>query len=136
MSNDHKVRLAINLADLTDKVNEKLRRDVINLINVDEPFYTVPGEIEDVAVGFNCSLLGSASVIDAVRSHDRKVKDRPTRAYIFRESWTKLPSDAVLSIIVANKPCLNPIIFPRSVGVARQVAPPVRRFVPGQKGGE
>ena len=83
-----------------------------------------PTRMDEGAVEFTCDLLAAACICDTIRSHDRKVKEYPTRVYLRRAAaWQRLPNDAVLSVVEDEQVKLNPVIFPEEI-VPVEFVPP------------
>lgn len=118
--NGRRERLAINLCDVTDeaRLSEFMRTTLLGgklaetWINVD------PRQIDEAAVEFTCDLLTAACICDTIRTHDRLVKDSPTRVYLRRaDAWRRLPGNVLLSIVSDGELKLNPIVFPDTSSV-------------------
>jgi hypothetical protein len=111
------VRIGICLFDL-DRIdpgmrglllggNLDLRRERVVRVDKDRP--------DETAVPFSCDLLKAASICDVVRGHDREAGDQPTRVYLKKDHWRRLPADALLTLTVDGGPALNPEWFPVEV---------------------
>lgn len=111
--NEDQHRIAINLRDL-DRADSALRALVAQLIKP-APIRIDPNDLDEVAVAFACRPLQAATVCDLVREHDRRVGDAPTRVYLFRKTWSKLPSHEALAVGTGVSLRLNPKLFPESV---------------------
>lgn len=128
-------KLAVALADL-DRVDPELRGpllagrlDLTTAIRVG-----ADRAIEDTpVVMFTCDLLTAATVCDILRSNDRKLGDQPTRLYIHRgQSWSRVNFNEILTVLVAGKVKLNPLVFP-SVQLEANTPPPKVKVL-GKKG--
>lgn len=97
-------RLAVNLFDL-DRMNPDVRAMLLGgkldlaggAIRVDD------SRLDETGVTFSCDLLTAASICDVIRNQDRIVGDYPTRIYVFRRAWSRLPGDEVLTEVVVGK---------------------------------
>lgn len=124
-------QLACNVFDL-DKVDPSVREklklsDKISRQTVDMRFDRVK-ESDEAAVVFNCDLLTAALICDILRSHDREMGDSPTRLYLKRKSWSRIPSYVVLTVVVNGHTELNPEVFPTAVPLVDLVPLPPKRI--------
>jgi hypothetical protein len=120
------VRLGINIFDI-DRIDSVMREMMRLTEKIDRtPIRFDPSRMDEGGVAFSCSLLDAACLCDVIRSHDRRAGDFPTRVYVFRKAWSKLPSHAVLTRVREDGKCvLNPEWFgEREIVVS---APPERR---------
>ncbi len=113
-------KLAINLYDL-DRIAPTLRTKLFSgRLDLSKPLSTAWDRTnikEEVAVLFTCDLLTAAIICDTVRSHDRKAGDFPTRLYLKRKSWARIPSGVVLTALTEENKCvLNPKVFSLEMG--------------------
>ena len=107
-----RVMLAANLYDL-DRVPEMIR-ECLNFRNVfmRMAVTTDPDRVDEAAIPFRCDLLTAACICDMIRTHDRGVKDYPTRVYIRKKvAWEKVPANINLTTIEDGDPVLNPVVF-------------------------
>lgn len=106
------VRLAINLYDL-DRLLPFVRETLLGgkLDLKGGAIWVDRSRPDETAVAFACSLETAGAICDVIRSHDREAGDYPTRVYVFRRSWTKLPTDAVLTVMADGKCLTNPAVF-------------------------
>lgn len=116
---DRPEKLAINLFDL-DRIEPSLRGPLLSSrLDLNRPIRTnwdrAASTTDEAAVVFICDLLTAAVVCDTIRSHDRKAGDFPTRLYIQRKTWARIPSHIVLTELVDGKCKLNPSFFPEEV---------------------
>jgi len=83
------------------------------------------GDRKEVGVPFLCPLLEAAIICDTLRRHDKMAGDRPTRVYIRRKTWSKIPGAALLTLVdeTTGKVRLNPKLFPGAIE-PEPVAPP------------
>lgn len=107
-----KVRLAINLVDL-DRMLPEVRSILLGgkLDVAAGPIVVDPDRFGEVAVAFRCPPETAGAICDLIRSHDRDAGDHPTRVYVFRRAWRRLPADAVLTIVEDGKCLTNPEVF-------------------------
>jgi hypothetical protein len=91
-------RLAVNLFDC-DRIEPTVRQMMLGGKLKLEAIRVDPDRGDEVGVEFCCDLLTAAAICDVIRSHDRELGDCLTRVYVFRRTWTKLSSTAVLSRI-------------------------------------
>ncbi len=126
------VRLAVNLIDLervtpfirTALFGPKLARlDASKVLKMD------PARFDEMGVAFACPLLDAACILDTMRAHDRKVGDSPTRCYVFRTAWTKVPGAQQLSVMSNGRPILNPSLFRAAELAAGEWLPPEQQEV-------
>lgn len=120
-------KLAINVFDL-DRIDPDFRRKILAerldlTHHIDMRFDRIK-EADEAAVEFTCDLLTAAIICDILRSHDREVGDFPTRLYLKRESWSRIPSRVVLTVTEHGKVKLNPKLFPTEVRPSELVPPP------------
>lgn len=80
---------------------------------------------DEVCVAFRCDLLAAAALLDVIRGNDRRAGDFPTRAYVRRRSWSKLPGSALLSVVRGGRVSLNPEVFAEDG--AEPLPPPAER---------
>ena len=119
-SQERAEQLAINLYDL-DRLDPTLRAKLFSWsggkprLDMGHPLRTtwdrVNGGTEEVALIFACPLLEAALICDAVRMQDRAVGDFPSRLYVKRKTWTRLPSHSVLTVMRDGRAILNPQVF-------------------------
>lgn len=105
-------KLAINLYDL-DRLDPHIRvKLLVGRIDLLKPIKVAKDRVEpEPAVVFNCGLLTAASICDIIRNEDRNNGDFPTRLYIYRQDWSRIPSHIQLTIVVGGKIVLNPEFF-------------------------
>lgn len=110
------VRIAVNLADV-GRIVPLLRAKLFSgkLDAESGVIRTDSARPEEAAVAFSCGLVVAASVCDIIRAHDRKAGDPPTRCYVFRKVWSRVPSHVLLSVLSDGKTILNPALFAGSV---------------------
>ena len=117
-----KERLALNLFDI-DRIDPLIGIVMGGKLDLSKAIKVDPDRLDETAVAFSCDLLTAACICDTIRTHDKAVKDYPTRVYIFRRSaWSKVAGQGHLSIVVDNKCVLNPKIF-SSVPAANDAEP-------------
>lgn len=106
------VRVAINLKDL-DRIVPAMRQSLLTgkLALAEGAIRTDPARADEAAVAFCCDALTAALVCDIVRSHDRRAGDAPTRCYLFRKAWSKVPGTVALSVVEDGQAKLNPALF-------------------------
>lgn len=67
----------------------------------------------DVALAFACPLVEAALACDALRELDRRAGEPPTRVYVRRRGWSRLPGAVPLTTPDgAGGYALNPDVFP------------------------
>ena len=123
-------RLAINLFDLT-RIDPLVRQMLGLAAQLDAaagPIRMDKDRPDETAVAFRSTdeddLLKAAAVCDVVRSNDRKVGDAPTRTYLKRQVWVRLPSAAVLTLVGENGDLrLNSEWFPEAAPAVELEAP-------------
>lgn len=117
------VRLAVNLYDL-DRVEPLVRQMLLGgKMDLSNAVVTDRDRIDEAAVVFACDLLTAACVCDTLRSHDRVVKDYPTRVYVRRSTaWAKVPGHLHLAVVVKDRCVLNPEVF-GAAATARAAGP-------------
>jgi len=96
------IRLGINIFDLG-----RINSSMLGMLRLAEKIDHVPirfdlSRLDEGGVAFSCPLLDAACLCDVIRCHDRKAGDYPTRVYIFRKAWSRLPSHAVLTRVREN----------------------------------
>lgn len=116
------IKLAVNLYDL-DRCTGDLRTSVAKRVDVHNPIKTdwdrkAECATDERAVVFTCSLISAAVLCDLMRSHDREAGDFPTRLYIKRKEWSRIPSHVVLTVVRGGKAVLNPDFFKVELDVA------------------
>ena len=131
-------RLAINLFDLT-KIDLFVRQMLGLAAKLDAkagPIRVDRDRPDETAVAFHCltatDLLMAAALCDVIRNNDRKVGDVPTRTYLKRQVWSRLPGFAVLTLVDADGTLrLNPEWFPESTPAVELEAPSVNSIFGG-----
>ncbi len=113
-------RLGINLFDL-QRMPATLRDGLLGgKLALRKDALVIAGDDPDeTVVPLTCDLLTAALALDLVRSHDRRHSEDPTRVYLFRKAWTRLPGAAVLTLDRGEglPVILSPEWFPDSVEV-------------------
>lgn len=114
--------LAVNLFDL-GRLDPEFRSWVLaGKVNASEAVWIDKKRVDETAVAFTCDLLTAALCCDLIRAEDAKEGDYPTRVYLFRKAWTKLPSNLPLTVVLpSSKTILNPKVFPTEVEYAENV---------------
>ena len=122
-------RLAVNLWDV-ERIGEQLLAAIRSRLDLQrEAVVSVDdekdgdGRFVNTAIPFNCPLLAAATLLDVVRSTDRRVGDVPTRAYLFRDGWRRLTRYHVLTVVDGDKVSLNPAVFRVDMPLAAGVQP-------------
>ncbi len=115
-------RLALHLADL-DRLTEPMRAKLLGGKLEAKATRMPDGE---AAVALSCGLVSAAVTVDLIRSADREAGDAPTRAYVYRREWQKLPGQVVLTAVVGGAVQLSPAIFS---GVGVSILPPQAKRV-------
>jgi hypothetical protein len=84
---------------------------------------------DEAAVAFKCDLLTACIICDMIRSRDREMGDNPTRLYLKRTSWSRVPNNVVLTVMINGKCRFNPDFFPVKVdlGSLKPPTPLTRR---------
>ncbi len=121
-------RLALNIFDI-GRI-DKTMREILLLDKLDfsAHIWVDKERGDEAAVAFSCDLLTAACICDTIRSHDRSVKDYPTRVYLKKVvAWNKLPGAAVLTVVKNEKVQLNPEFFMVRYEKAAGIAPPMER---------
>lgn len=128
---ERRERLAVNLYDL-DRLDPETKRKFfagrLDTKHVDMRFDRAK-DGDEAAVLLTCDLLTAATICDMLRSRDREMDDSPTRLYLKREAWSRLPSYVVLTIVKDGKVKLNPKVFPTEVNPADIVPLPRKKVV-------
>lgn len=110
-------RLAVNLCDL-DRVDSSIRGMLLSgKLNLQALIRMDRDRPDETAVAFSCDLLTAATCCDVLRGHDLRAGDYPTRVYLFRQSWSKLPGSTVLTLVNDGKVFLNPEVFAGSLAI-------------------
>lgn len=121
-------RLAINLLDL-DRVDPMIRGMLLGgKLDLTQPIRMDPLRPDEIGVAFACDDLTAGTICDIVRNHDKKVGDYPTRAYIKRQKWSRVPGDLLLTLVQEDKVSLNPKLFAVEVEAIAPVVPERRRL--------
>lgn len=111
----------VDLQGLPDSLRMKLfkgRMNIQDVVEVDK------NKEDEVGVGFLCSVLTAAKVIDLARSEARKYNETPIRAYLKRNRvWERVPKNALLTLVDVDGVILNPEFFSTEVSV-EDLAPP------------
>lgn len=114
-------RLAINVFCL-DRIDPVIRANLLkDKLDLTKPIRTDwdrKDAKDEVALVFKCDLLTAATVCDVIRAEDKKAGDFPTRLYLLRKEWSRIPSYVVLTVMKNDKVVLNPKIFPTVVQLA------------------
>lgn len=103
-------QLAVNVFDL-DRLEPSVRALMLagkldgSLIRID------PERPDEAGAVLSCDLLAAACLLDVIRSQDRKAGDYPTRVYLKKRTWSRIPSDAILTLLVDGTLMLNPAYF-------------------------
>lgn len=105
-------RLAINLFDL-DLIDETMRSMLLlSRLDLEKPIKISQDNIQETAVRFKCDILTAATACDILQSERRKLNDPEVRLYLNRgNGWYRLGSGRILTVLVGDKPKLNPAIF-------------------------
>lgn len=93
---DGKMILALRLADL-DRRDPKEVAGVAPKLDLTKPLRIRIDGREVVAVAFRCTLLDAAKCCDILRGLDRGMGDEETGVYLFRRSWSRVPTGTVLT---------------------------------------
>lgn len=107
-------QLAVNLFDLDQldsAIKGKLLAGKVDTRNPLRTDWDRKNIDDEVALIFTCDLLEAALICDIIRNLNRKVNDRPTRLYIKRKEWSRIPSGIILTIKDLNGTRLNPKVF-------------------------
>jgi hypothetical protein len=126
-----KERLAVNLYDL-GRLDPVFRQRVLGgRLNVDCPVWVDRNREDEQALEFVCPLLEAALAIDIIRSQDRKTGEAATRAYVFREAWSRISGRMTLTELdEQGKARLSREAFPAPA----PLVPPSRDFrIVGEK---
>lgn len=119
-------RLAINLFDLT-RLDPLVRLNLALAAQLDAaagPIRVDKDQPDETAVAFKCNLLRAAALCDVIRNHDRKVGDPPTRVYLKRQVWARLPGATTLTVVGEDDDLrLNPTWFPEAAPIVELEAP-------------
>lgn len=120
------MKLGVNLFDL-DRIVPAVKANLINgNLDLDAGAVQVVKESpSEVCVGFSCDALTAACIIDTLRAHDRNVGDSPTRAYVLRKAWSRIPGNVPCAVVEDGQCKLNPALFRAepTPGVPPQVRP-------------
>lgn len=122
---------AIGITTDLDHLIGPLRATVLKMLAYDEPQRAmIDGKVEIVLPfrgGLDMRL--AATSCDVIRQTDRTVGDVPTWTYIKRKTWTRLPGNAILTLIERDAVVLNPEWFGTAGtnGKMEHVALPARR---------
>lgn len=106
--------LAVNIADLT-RLHPSIRQMILQgrIDPKAAPIRTDRERPDEAAVELRGDLVTVASIVDILREHDGRAGEYPIRAYIRRgKTWTKLPGNATLTLVLNNDVVLNPEHFP------------------------
>lgn len=127
-------KLAINLFDLDRLPQVVLASAVTPHVSTDKDDLVVmdKSRLDEVAVVFTCPVLQAASICDVLRSHDRDAGDAPTRVYVFRKTWSKVPGDKALSVVRDGEVQLNPAVFRVERIPVPSTPPPTKRVMLGK----
>ena len=103
--------LAVNLFDL-DRIPQIVREAMLaGKLDLTGVVVTDGGRVDETAVAFSCDLLTAAALLDVIRGNDRRAKSHPTRVYVKRQAWSKLPGAETLTVIERGRVALNPDVF-------------------------
>lgn len=121
--------IAVVIADL-DRIVPSIRQMALSgKLDLSTPIRVDPERMDETAVRFSCDLLTAATLCDVIRANDRKAGDHPTRVWVKRRAWTKLPGTAMLTLIERGAVVLDPEWFGAAGtnGRMESVALPARR---------
>lgn len=127
-------RLGVNLFDL-ERIDPFVRSQMrlSDRLDLGAPVWVDRNRPDEHAVAFKCDFLTAALLCDVIRHRDRQAGVYPTRVYLFREAWSKLPSTAVLTVVVrgtsgVERCVLNPeLLKPPPPPPAKPSPLPVKR---------
>lgn len=123
-------KLAINLYDL-DRLPADMRGKLLGgRLDLSSPIRTDwdrKDSPDELALLFTCPLLTAAIVCDIIRDWDVKAGDFPTRIYLKRKEWTRIPSHKRLTVVAGSKSHLNPDFF--KIEPVTAIAPPIKRII-------
>lgn len=119
-----KERLALAVEDLFRLLPEQRKKILKGKLNVSELVNTSGEGAKRVpAVAFTCDLLTAALACDAVRSTNRRLGEPPARIWVFRQTWSPVPGNAVFTLDDGGKAVLNPDVFRIELAPVALVAP-------------
>ena len=104
-------KLAVNLFDL-DRVQPTIRELMLGgKLDTSQAIQMDKDRMDEAGVVFSCDLLTAACICDTIRSHDRVAGLYPTRVYVCKRSWSKVPGTVALAKVEDQVLKLNPEVF-------------------------